>query len=245
MRSPDRRPRLPAAFPRDRRPGRARALDAVAAARAANGPSDTRPHVAHIQVIHPDDIPRFRPLGRRGQRPATTGPSTRTRWTGSRSRSSGRSAPRGSTRSGRCCAPAPCLAMGSDWSVSSANLLLEIEVAVDRVADSDRTANPFLPDERLDARRGPGRRSRSARPTSTTSTTETGTLEVGKLADLAVLDRDLFDPGRRPIGDARVIGTFVEGFRFTTSSRASGHRRSGNGGWTVVHAHSASHVGMA
>ena len=39
------------------------ALDAVAAARAANGPSDTRPHIAHIQVIHPDDIPRFAALG--------------------------------------------------------------------------------------------------------------------------------------------------------------------------------------
>ena len=27
-----------------------------------NGPSDTRPHIAHIQVIHPDDIPRFAAL---------------------------------------------------------------------------------------------------------------------------------------------------------------------------------------
>jgi predicted amidohydrolase YtcJ len=39
------------------------ALDAVAAARAANGPSDTRPHVAHIQVIHPDDIGASRRSG--------------------------------------------------------------------------------------------------------------------------------------------------------------------------------------
>ena len=39
------------------------ALDAVAAARRANGPTDTRPHIAHIQVIHPDDIGRFRELG--------------------------------------------------------------------------------------------------------------------------------------------------------------------------------------
>ena len=40
---------------------------------------------------------------------------------------------------------------------------------------------------------------------------DTGTLEVGKLADLAVLDRDLFDRGAGAIGDARVVGTFVEG----------------------------------
>ncbi len=39
------------------------ALDAVEAARRANGPTDTRPHIAHIQVIHPDDIGRFRALG--------------------------------------------------------------------------------------------------------------------------------------------------------------------------------------
>ena len=39
----------------------------------------------------------------------------------------------------------------------------------------------------------------------------TGTLEVGKLADLTVLDRDLFDRGAGAIGDARVVGTFVEG----------------------------------
>jgi predicted amidohydrolase YtcJ len=40
---------------------------------------------------------------------------------------------------------------------------------------------------------------------------ETGTLEVGKLADLAVLDRDLFDRDAGPIGEARVVGTFVGG----------------------------------
>ena len=48
-------------------------LDAVEAARRANGPSDTRPHIAHIQVIHPDDIARFRHAGCRGQRPAAVG----------------------------------------------------------------------------------------------------------------------------------------------------------------------------
>jgi predicted amidohydrolase YtcJ len=39
----------------------------------------------------------------------------------------------------------------------------------------------------------------------------TGSLEVGKLADLAILDRDLRAPDTGPIGDARVILTFVEG----------------------------------
>jgi hypothetical protein len=39
------------------------ALDAVEAARKVNGPSDTRPHLAHLQVVHPDDVPRFARLG--------------------------------------------------------------------------------------------------------------------------------------------------------------------------------------
>ena len=39
------------------------ALDAVAAARAANGMSDQRHHIAHIQIVQPEDIPRFAELG--------------------------------------------------------------------------------------------------------------------------------------------------------------------------------------
>ena len=37
-------------------------LDAVAAARHANGQSDHRHHISHIQVVHPDDLARFRDL---------------------------------------------------------------------------------------------------------------------------------------------------------------------------------------
>ena len=49
------------------------ALDAVEAARRANGPDDTRPHIAHIQVIHPDDVAAVRGARRRGQRPGLLG----------------------------------------------------------------------------------------------------------------------------------------------------------------------------
>ncbi|MEJ2257887.1 MAG: amidohydrolase [Woeseiaceae bacterium] len=38
-------------------------LDAFEKARAANGASDNRHHIAHLQVIQPSDIPRFRELG--------------------------------------------------------------------------------------------------------------------------------------------------------------------------------------
>jgi predicted amidohydrolase YtcJ len=38
-------------------------LDALEQANAANGTSDHRHQLAHLQVIHPDDIPRFRRVG--------------------------------------------------------------------------------------------------------------------------------------------------------------------------------------
>ena len=39
------------------------ALDAIEVARRANGASDTRPQIAHLQLIYPDDLVRFRALG--------------------------------------------------------------------------------------------------------------------------------------------------------------------------------------
>jgi hypothetical protein len=41
----------------------------------------------------------------------------------------------------------------------------------------------------------------------------TGSIEVGKLADLAVVDRDLFAHPVAEIADAQVEATFVEGVR--------------------------------
>ena len=184
-------------------------LNAVAAARAQNGPSDTRPHIAHIQVIHPEDIGRFRELDvvanaqpywacHEGQMDNLTIPFLGDRWAWQYPFRSLRAA-------------GAVLAMGSDWSVSTPNPLLEIELAVERVADESRgVREAFLPDERLDLV--------DALAAFTAGSAyvnhfddETGTLEVGKAADLAVLDRDLFDRGSGAIGEARVVGTFIEG----------------------------------
>jgi predicted amidohydrolase YtcJ len=185
-------------------------LDAVAAARSANGHSDTRPHIAHIQVIHPDDLPRFRALDvvanaqplwacHEGQMDELTIPflgPERTTW----------QYPFRSLldRGAR-------LAMGSDWSVSTPNPFEEMEVAVTRVYPESRgAAEPFLPDQALTL-------AESIRAFTLGSAfvnhleADTGTIEVGKLADLAVIDRDLFAPEAGPIGEARVLATLVGG----------------------------------
>ena len=38
------------------------ALDAIESARASNGISDNRHHISHLQIVHPDDVPRFKAL---------------------------------------------------------------------------------------------------------------------------------------------------------------------------------------
>jgi predicted amidohydrolase YtcJ len=186
------------------------ALDAVGAAREANGMTDTRPHVAHIQVIHPDDLTRFRDLDvtanaqpywacNSGQMDDLTIPflgPERARW-------------QYPFRS--LLAAGARLAMGSDWSVSTADPLLEMEVAVTRVSDEDRGVRPpFLPSERIELI--------DALAAFTTGTArvnhldgEIGSIEVGKAADMVVLDRDLFDRDEGAIGEAGVIATFIDG----------------------------------
>ena len=101
--------------------------------------------------------------------------------------------------------------MGSDWAVSTADPLLEMEVAVTRVSDAHRGEQPpFLPDEGLDLD--------DALAGFTTGVAcvnhleaDLGTIEVGKTADLVVLDRDLFDRGAGAIGQTRVVATFIDG----------------------------------
>jgi predicted amidohydrolase YtcJ len=185
-------------------------LDAVEAARRANGPSDTRPHIAHIQVIHPNDIGRFRQLdvaanaqplwaAHDDQLDILTIPFLGDRWTWQY--------PFRSLR-----ASGAMVAMGSDWSVSSPNPLWEMHLAVERRAPTfyaeDRGV--FLPEERLDLIDALAGFTCNAAYVNHLDD-ETGTLEVGKLADLAVLDRDLFDRSAGAIGETRTVGTFIEG----------------------------------
>ena len=192
------------------------ALDAIEAARKANGINDLRHHLAHIQVVHPDDIPRFRRVGavanaqplwaaHEGQMDDLTIPflgEPRWRW----------QYPFASlVRAGAN------LAMGSDWSVSSPDPLQEMHVAVNRVMPPDYpysvdNREVFIPEERIDlATAIAGFTMGSAYVNHLEH--ETGSIEVGKLADLAVVDRDLFAHPAAEIADASVQLTVVGGRR--------------------------------
>jgi predicted amidohydrolase YtcJ len=184
-------------------------LDAFQAATAANGRRDARHQIAHLQFVHPDDRPRFRRLGvvanaqpywscLDGYMRELTLPflaPDRAGW----------QYPWASLRRAGA-----VLAFGSDWAVSTANPLEEIEVAVRRVKPGDPDGEPFLPSERIDLPAALDAFT-SGSAYALRLEAETGSVTPGKLADLAVLDRDPFDPGAGPIGDARVLATLVEG----------------------------------
>lgn len=189
-------------------------LDAVEHALARNGRRDNRHHIAHIQVVHPEDIPRFRSLG--------VAANMQSLWATLEPQMVELTLPfLGEPRSawqypfGDLLRSGAVLAAGSDWSVSSPNPLAAIHTAVNRKAApgyEEGEYDAFLPEQAIDL------------ATSLTAYTagsawvnhldaETGTVEVGKLADLAVLDRDPFAGPADEIGATRVLQTFVEGAR--------------------------------
>ncbi|MFD5395758.1 amidohydrolase [Streptomyces sp. NPDC127097] len=187
------------------------ALDAVEAARRANGMRDTRPHLAHLQVVHPEDIPRFRRLG------ATA--NIQALWAAHEPQMDELTIPfLGSERAawqypfGDLLRSGATLAAGSDWPVSSPDPIAALHVAVNRRAPEDPPPAPvFLPEQRIDL--GAALAAYTAGSAYANHLDETGTIQPGKLADLVVLDRDPFDGADEEIAAARVLQTFVGGER--------------------------------
>lgn len=184
-------------------------LDAHEAAQKANGRRDARHHIAHLELIEPEDIPRFRDLGIIANfqplwafadpyiKDLTLGPlgADRSRWL----------YPMASIlRTGAV------MAAGSDWPVTSLNPIEAIQVAVTRRGPTEPEGPAWIPEEEIDL------------PAILAAYTingaylnheekETGSIEVGKAADLIVLDRDLFKIPRDKIHEAKVVWTLLEG----------------------------------
>ncbi|MEU2717402.1 amidohydrolase [Streptomyces sp. NPDC007205] len=185
------------------------ALDAVEAARAANGPSDTRPHLAHLQVVHPDDIPRFARLG------ATA--NIQPLWAAHEPQMDELTIPfLGPERAARqypfgaLLRSGARLAAGSDWPVSSPDPLQGIHVAVNRV-EPGGSGPVFLPEERLGL--ADALTAYTAGSAYVNHLDDTGRVAVGALADLVVLDRDPFAGPPEAIAGTAVALTYVGGER--------------------------------
>ncbi|MGY2704197.1 amidohydrolase [Nocardioides sp. HB32] len=168
---------------------------------------ERRHHVAHLQVVHPDDVRRFAGLGVAAnlqmlwacldeQMAELTIPflgAERSRWQypfGDLARAGAR------------------LVAGSDWPVSTPDPLQAIQVAVTRL-EPGAGAAPFLPEQALTLEQA---------FTAYTSGSawanhrdDAGTVSPGAVADLVVLDRDPFAGASEDTGSARVVSTWIDG----------------------------------
>jgi predicted amidohydrolase YtcJ len=173
--------------------------------------ADRRHHIAHLQIVHPDDVPRFAALGVTATMQAlwaclddqmveltlpVLGPE-RSAWQypfGALHRSGAR------------------LVAGSDWPVSTPDPLQAIHVAVNRWAFGEEGragSEPFLPAQAVDLATA------FAAYTSGSAWVnhrdDPGVVAPGLVADLVVLDRDPFVGEAAEIGAAQVRSTWVSG----------------------------------
>ncbi len=189
------------------------ALDAFEGVADPTGTRDNRHHIAHLQLVHPDDVRRFAELGVAANLQAEwavlddqmvdlTLPfigEERASWQypfGSLHRAGAR------------------LVAGSDWPVSTPDPLVAIHVAVNRWthgASGREGSEPFLPEQALDLETA------FAAYTSGSAWVnhrdDAGTLAPGQVADLVVLDRDPFTGDPADIGATGVVSTWVDGVR--------------------------------
>lgn len=188
------------------------ALDGIAAARAANGPWPAQHQIAHVQFLHPDDLPRFRDLGVMA--------NVQPLWARHEAPIDVQSVPLVGPERARWIYPFQSLAragaglaLSSDWGVSTLNPFAILETAVTRQpAAGEGAAPPFLPQERLTRWQAvQGYTLGAAR--AAWREEETGSLSPGKSADLIVLDRNILACPARQIGGTQVLLTLVAGER--------------------------------
>jgi predicted amidohydrolase YtcJ len=176
--------------------------------------NDLRHHVAHIQVVHPDDVPRFGQLGVIANCQAF--------WAQSEPQMDELTVPfLGPKRAlqqypfASIARAGGRLAMGSDWAVTTANPLDQIEVAVTRVDPRHRANAPFLPGERLGLQQAFGAFTAGSAWVNGDED-DAGELAVGRRADLVLLSEDVFAPGfatpdRAPLADVDIELTVAAG----------------------------------
>lgn len=185
------------------------ALDAIEHVIEVNGVRDRRPVIAHTQLVHPQDLPRFVALGvianfeplwaqldpimtdltlpRLGEpRSSWQYPMATLQQTGAR------------------------LSFGSDWPVTTMRPLAGLATAVTRQSADGTPPDGWLPEQRLSLE--------TALSTYTAGVafqgfaeTETGRLTVGRRADLCQLAADITELPPLEIADVAVLGTWVAG----------------------------------
>lgn len=188
------------------------ALDAVEAARRANGINDLRHQIAHLQLIRPEDRPRFRRLGvvacLQGMWAHADDPSVQLLRPHLGEERVGWQYPfadlvaAGATTSG-----------GSDWPVQPPEPIGGVHTLVNRSrwAEDGSAADPLLQDQAMTLEAALSAYTRGSALAN--HHPEAGAVVVGAPADLVVLDRNPFDGPARDIGACEVAATYVRGTR--------------------------------
>jgi predicted amidohydrolase YtcJ len=184
-------------------------LDAYANAASRNGTKDRRHRIEHIETITAEDIPRFGKLGVIASfQPLHAYPDDDTLLVWLKNAGPERGKRAWAWRSIQ--ASGGVLAFGSDWPIVTLNPWEGMQNAVTRQTVDGDPPGGFVPNERIsvaDAIRGytlgaaiAGHREERE-----------GSLEKGKLADLIMVDRNVFEIERTAIGKTEVLLTMVAG----------------------------------
>ncbi len=181
------------------------ALDAYEEAQKTNGKRDSRHSVEHIEVIHPDDIHRFSELGVTvSMQPDHLAMSERGVYT----EQIGAEREKYVFSINTLQKTGAKLAFGTDFPIDILNPLLQIYRAVTRIDSSGKTV--WHPHECITL--AEALKAYTSGPAyGTFREQELGTLEAGKLADIIVLERNLFEVLVEEIPDIKVLLTIVDG----------------------------------
>jgi predicted amidohydrolase YtcJ len=181
-------------------------LDVFAMVRKEEGTPRLRHRIEHVQLLHPDDFQRLAQLNIiASMQPihATSDMLIADKYWGARS--SGAYAWRTQLNAGAR------LAFGSDSPVESFNPFLGIHAAVTRRrTDGSPGADGWYPEQRLTVEEAVYGFTMGAAYASYEEHRK-GSLTPGKLADLIVLDRDIFSIDPMEIAETRVVATMIDG----------------------------------
>jgi predicted amidohydrolase YtcJ len=189
-------------------------LDAVEAAIKENGRRDSRHHIAHLELVHPDDIPRFRELD--------VIANVQPIWSTSKAYISdlievkiGKKRKRWLQINKSFLDQGVTVAYGSDWYVTTPNPLEVIEAAVTRIRPAlplavKMQSTPLLPDENVTVADAIASYTINGAYVNHQEQT-TGSLEVGKLADFVILDTNIFAVPAVEISQIKVLKTYLDG----------------------------------
>ncbi len=185
------------------------ALDAYEAANKANGRTDARDRIEHIEAPSAQDIPRFGKLNViAGMQPLHATPDSNTfeAWAASIGPQRAQQAfPWHSVLNGG----AP-MSFGSDWPVVTLNPWPGLQILVTRQTPEGTPAGGWLPNERLTLEQAIQGYTMGGAIAAKREKTE-GSIENGKLADVVIISQDLFNIPPNQIGKTKALMTLVGG----------------------------------